>query len=293
MRQQSFRGFPRPLQALSMAAAACLLAACGGAGVSAPAGTTPIHGGYITIVGTVNNASGAPVSNATITLGTTSGPPATTQSDMNGNYSLPVDTSTVNTGTTVVVTVASEGYQTCVGTVNTATGMVTGCEVLPAVALGELYPAVADAVLVRLGDGEVTGGAANSKLQIAAPFGLSKTIPLAWPANFDNTSFQTFTLRVSIRGMQANSCANKVTVLQGATAGTATELRVFSAATNTLSDSDALGELSSYALPLAASAFSATGGNVYVKMEAGACADGTPADPSDDYEFVGLYGKFS
>lgn len=295
MRRQPHHRPQRPHHVAGLAAAACLLAACGGGGggTGSPAaspGPAPVS---ITVSGSVSNSSGAPVMDAIVSLGTTNGTPVVTQTDMNGSYALPVDISTVNTGTTVVVTVAKEGYKSCTGTVNSANGAVTGCDTLPLALPDELHPAPADAVLTRLGDGEVTGGATNSALQIAPPSGLSKTIGMVWSSGLDPAAYQTFTVNVNIRGMQAFSCADKITVLQGASAGSATEIQVFSAATGTLADSDALGAFSPYALQLPASALSASGGNVYVKLEAGLCVDGTPADPADDFEFVGLYGKFS
>lgn len=288
MRRQPSHRLPR-FQALSSLTALSLLTACGGGGVSSPTtlGTATV------ITGSVTNPSGAPVVDATVTLGTASGPPVATQSDLNGNYALPVDIATVNTATVVVVTVAKEGYKTCTGTVNPGNGTVSGCETLPPASVDELHPAPADAVLTRLGDGEVTGGATNSKLQMATPAGLTKTVLLGWPANFDLTAFQTFTVNVSLRGMQATACADKITVLQGASPVTTTAVQVFSAQTSTLADSNPLGGFSAYALQVPAASLNAAGGDVYVKMEAGVCTDGTPADPADDYEFVGLYGKFS
>lgn len=294
MCRTTFRPYQRLRQTLSTAAAAGLLAACGGGGGISTTGAPPaVSSGVTNVTGTVNNASGAPVPNASVTLGTTSGTPASTQSDANGHYALVVDTSSLNTGATVVVTVAKEGYQSCTGTVNAASGVVVGCETLPVVGLGELYPAPENAVLVRLGDGEATGGTTNSKLQIATPYGLSKTIPLGWPANFDLAAFQTFTVHMSIRGLQATDCNNKVTVRQGPTADTAVDVRVFSGATNTLANSDPLGAFSPYALQLPASALNAAGGNLYVKLESGVCSTGTAADPADDFEFAGVFGKFS
>ena len=233
------------------------------------------------------------VSDATVSLGTKSGPPATTTSDQGGNYSLVVANTSINTNTTVVITVAKEGYQSCTGTVSLTDGRVSGCNVLPVVATGELYPALADATLVRLGDGEVSGGAANSELQLALPFGLSKTVTLRWPANLALASYQTLTVNATKRGLQSSLCADKVTVLQGATLETAAVVREFSATAGNLADSDARGGLTPYALQLPATALSATGGDLYVKLEAGLCRDGTAADPADDYEFVGLFGKFS
>jgi hypothetical protein len=294
MHQQKTRRAHRHRQwpALAAISAACLLAACGGGGSSTPGANPPVVASTI-ITGNVGNGSGAPVADATVSLGTTSGTPATTQTDTSGNFTLPVPTADVNTSTVVVVTIAKDGHKTCTGTVNVANGTVAGCETLPLAAPDELHPAPADAVLVRLGDGEISGGAANSKLQIAPPLGLSKTVALPWPANLDPAAFQTFTLNLNIRGMQSFDCADKITVLQGANAQMAAEVQAFSAATNSLADSDSQGGFSAYALQIPAAMFSVAGGNVYVKLEAGLCASGTPADPSDDYEFVGLYGKFS
>jgi len=275
-----------------LAALALMLAACGGGGISSPAaspGPAPIN---INVTGTVTTPGGAPVADATVSLGTTNGTPVVTQTDTNGNFVLPVDTSTVNTDTAVVVTIAKDGHKTCTGTVSSTNGSVTGCTTLPLALPDELHPAPADAVLTRLGDG-TTGGNINSKLQVSPPFGLSRTIAMAWPAGLDPAAHQTFTLHVNIRGLQAAKCADRITVLQGASEGSASPLRTFSAATATLADSDAQGNFSAYALQVPASSFSATGGSVYVTMEAGNCVDGTLADPADDYEFVGLYGKFS
>ena len=42
-----------------------------------------------------------------------------------------------------------------------------------------------------------------------------------------------------------------------------------------------------------AAIFSASGGDIYVRFESGLCSDGTLADPADDFEFVGVHGKFS
>jgi hypothetical protein len=292
----------RRLHTLSAAAALLLLAACGGGGTSTPAasagpgpGTTPPPVvNTITVTGSVVDTIGAPVVDATVSLGTISGPAPSTQSDTSGNYALPVNPALINTGTVVVVTVAKEGYKSCTGTLNQTDATVTGCNILPLAGADELHPAPADAALVRLGDGEVSGGAANSKLQVATPAGLVKTIRLGWPATgFDLTAYQTFTLNVTIRGMQSVGCADQIVVLQGASAETATALRTFSAVNASLPDSDPDGAFSPYALQVPTSLFSASGGSVYVKMVAGVCVEGTPADPSDDYEFVGLYGKFS
>lgn len=295
---QRFHSSPRSAapraRVASIVAAAALshLAACGGGGTSSPGANPPVVS-MTTLTGTVGNASGAPVVGATVSVSTTAGPPATTQTDTTGNFALPVPTSTLNTGTVVVVTVAKDGHKACTGTVNLSNSTVVGCNILPLAGLDEMHPAPADAVLVRLGDGEISGGAANSKLQIPAPLGIGKTIALRWPANIDLTAFQTLTVNVNVRGMQAVDCANKVTVLQGATAQTATSLGVFSATNGTLFDSDSQGAFTSYALPLPSNLLSATGGPVYVKLESGTCTLGTPADPSDDFEFVGLYAKFS
>jgi hypothetical protein len=281
----------RRMHILSAAAVMCLLAACGGGGTTST--TPPVVASTVVTGNVVGTVGGTPVADATVSLGTNTGTPATTQTDAGGNFTLPVPTADLNTSTVVVVTVAKDGHKSCTGTVNVTNGTVVGCETLPLVAPDELHPIPADAALVRLGDGESSGGAVNSKLQIAPPLGLSRTVALPWRANLDPAAFQTFTLRLNIRGMQAFDCANKITVLQGANAQMAAEVQTFSAATNSLADSDALGGFSAYALQIPAAMFSVAGGNVYVKMEAGLCASGTPADPSDDYEFVGLYGKFS
>lgn len=275
----------RPLrQALSITAAACLLAACGGGGSSGAVSTAVPA---ITITGNVTTAGGAPVPDALISVGT-----APSTSDINGNYTVTFDTTAVNTSTTVVATVSKDGYQTCTGTVNVAAGTLAGCNNLTPASADELYPAAAEAVLVRLGDGEVTGGTTNSKLQLTRALGLTKTIALAWPTNFTLANFQTFTVNVRMRGLQASTCANKITVLQGATADTAAAVQDFSAAAGTLADSDSLGEFSPYALQLPVTSLNASGGNLYVRLESGICSIGTPADPADDYEFVGLHGKF-
>ncbi len=268
-----------------LAASLCLLTACGGGGTTSATG--PVVG-TTNISGSVGNASGAPVVDATVSLGTTSG-----KTDLNGNYTLPVGSST-NTGTVVVVTVAKEGYKSCTGTVDPATLVVAGCTILPLAALDELHPAPADASLVRLGDGEVSGGTTNSKLQITTPLGLAKTISLGWLQNGVNLAdYQTLTIHMSMRGLQTSGCADKVKVLQGASPQVATAVKTFSAADNNLANSDLDGALSAYALAVPTSLLNAAGGNVYVTLEAGLCTEGTPADPSDDYEFVGLYGKFS
>ncbi len=281
-----------PLRATPLLAASlCLLAACGGGGTTSV--TAPIVS-TTNITGSVGNASGAPVVDATVSLGATSGTSTTTRTDLNGNYALPVNPSTINIGTVVVVTVAKEGYKSCTGTVDQSTATVSGCTILPLAALDELHPAPADAALTRLGDGEVSGGTTNSKLQITTPLGLVKTISLGWLQNSVNLAdYQTLTIHVSMRGLQTSGCADKVSVLQGASSQTASAVKVFSAADNNLANSDPDGALSPYALPVPTSLLNAAGGNVYVKLEAGLCTEGTPADPSDDYEFVGLYGKFS
>ena len=285
MHQQSLLGL-RPLrQALSITAAACLLAACGGGGGTVSVSVPPTT---VTFTGNVTTTGGAPVPNALVSIGTTP-----TTSDNNGNYSLTLDTTAVNTNTAVVVVVAKDGYQTCTGTVNVAAGTVAGCNQLTASSQGELYPAAADAELVRLGDGEVTGGASNSKLQLKTPYGLTKTITLVWPANFTPAGFQTFTVNVRMRGLQASICADKIRLLQGASAATAAVVQDFSATTGTLADSDASGEFSAYALQVPVVLLNASGGNLHVKLESGVCTSGTPADPSDDYEIVGVNGKFS
>ncbi|KNZ31601.1 MAG: hypothetical protein AD742_16590 [Methylibium sp. NZG] len=274
------------------AATASLLVACGGGGttsfVGVPASTS-------TISGTVGNASGAPVVGATVSATTTAGPPVTVQTDGGGNFSLQVPTASLNAGTVVVVTVSKDGHKSCTGIVDSASGSVTGCTTLPLAGLDELHPAPADAGLVRLGDGETTGGAVNSKLQIPTPNGLSKTIALTWPANFNLAAYQTFTVNVNMRGVQGAEfgCANKVVVQQGASAATAVAVSTFSAANGNLLDSDRLGAFSSYGLQLPTSLLSATGGNIFITLESGLCTLGTPSDPSDDFEFVGLFGKFS
>lgn len=280
-------------QTLSVSAAVCLLAVftgCGGGGISQGGGVgqpAPTTG---TVTGTVADSAGAPVVGALVSID--AAPPVS--SDASGNYSVTYDTSAVNTSTTVVVTVAKEGYQTCVGTVNVATGSVTGCNTLTPVSATELYPAAADAELVRLGDGEASGGSVNSALQINVPFGLSKTITLPLPANYPIANYQTFTVNLKIRGLQADICADKITVLQGATAATATPLKVFQFSDGNLPNSDAAGAFTPYALALPATSLSAAAGDIHVKLEAGDCgAFGTPVDPADDFEFVGLYGNFS
>ena len=275
----------------TLAAVLCLLAACGGGGTTTPGANPPIVASTV-ITGNVGNGSGAPVVNATVSLGNTSGTPATTQTDTSGNFTLPVATSTINTGTAVVVTVAKDGFKACTGTLNLATSTVAGCETLALALADEIHPAPADAILVRLGDGEAAG-TVNSKLQIAPPFGLVKTIRLGWPVNFNLSAFQTLTLRMNIRAMESFGCLDKITVLQGGDATTATQVQVFSAATNTLADSDPLGGFSPYALAVPTAFLNATGGDLYVKLEAGLCTGAPPNDPSDDYEFVGLYGKFT
>jgi hypothetical protein len=280
-------------QTLSLSAVAWLLAVlvgCGGGGTVQVGGggqPAPTTG---TITGTVADSAGAPVVGALVSID--AAPPVS--SDASGNYSVTYDTSAVNTSTTVVVTVAKEGYQTCVGTVNVATGSVAGCNTLTLVSVTELYPAAADAELVRLGDGEATGGTVNSALQIVTPFGLSKTITLPLPANYPIANYQTFTVNLRIRGLQADICADKITVLQGATAATATPLKVFQFSDGNLPNSDVAGAFTSYALALPATLLSAAAGDIHVKLEAGDCGvHGTPADPADDFEFVGLYGNFS
>lgn len=292
MRRQNVRPLQRLGRALGIAAAAGMVAACGGGGgttssVPPPAATT--------ITGSVADSAGAPVADATVTLATTSGPPAVAQTTPAGQYTLTVDPAKVNTGTTLVVTVYKDGYQTCTGTVNTTTNTVAGCNTLTLAAATELYPAAADAVLVRLGDGETTGGAVNSKLQIATPLGLSKTIKLGWPAGLTLAAYANFTLNVDFRGLQANNCPDKVTVLQGATlaAANANPVRVFSAADNTLADSNSDGTFSSYALAVPTTLLNASAGDLFVKIESGDCGVfGAPGDREDDFEFVGLNGKF-
>ena len=187
---------------------------------------------------------------------------------------------------------------TCSGTspiVNTTVGSVAGCGTLTLVSTGELYPAAADAVLVRLGDGEVTGGLANSALQLNAAHGLSKTVTLPWPTNLTTiANYQNFAVNLRIRGLQASLCANRITVLQGASAGTAVPLKAFQFSDGSLLDSDASGAFSNYALQVPVASLSASAGDVHVKLESGDCGtNGTPSDPSDDFEFVDLHANFT
>ena len=280
------------LQAMFLAAAGGLLLACGGGGGGGAGGSVPAPT-PITVAGIVTTTTSGgtvPVSGAVVTLG-----PATDTTNSTGNFTVTVDPATVNTTTTVVVTVVKDGYRSCTGTVDVTAGTVAGCDQLSPAADDELHPKGTEAVLVRLGDGEVTGGSTNSKLQLITPFGLSKTLTLGWPAsNFTLANYSTFTLHARIRGLQASSCANRFSVLQGTSAATAAPVQVFEGApVNTLADSDVNGEFSTYALQVPAVAFSASGGNLYVKLESGLCLSAPPGDPSDDFEFVGLFGKFT
>jgi hypothetical protein len=228
-----------------------------------------------------------PLAGAQATIST-----STATTDAAGTYSLAIDVATVNTSALLVVTVAKPSYRTCVGTANLVAHTVSGCDVLTLASAEELFPAPADSNLVRLGDGEFTNGTSNSQLQLKQPYGRSKTIELGWPVNFTLASYLNFGVMTSMRGVQATICANTVTVLQGATADTAVALKVFSATNNNLPNSDPDGAFSPYVMEVPTWAIDPVGGKLFVKLDSGDCVNGTAGDPADDFEFVGLYGKF-
>ncbi len=286
----SCRVFPWLVSAIGLG----LLSACGGGGGgdSGQTQTAP----QTTISGTLTDAgTGSAVAGAEVSVGTNdSTTPLSTTTDGTGKYSLTIDTSKINTNTTIVVTVSAPGYQTStveLQDLSPTGGTVGGGTTMQQAAAGEYYPA--DGIhLLRLGDG-VTVGSVNSKLQTGGgPFPTSKTISFGpVPDAAALGSYSTFKVHVDIRGLEASYCQDSVTVFQGPSDGSANVYQIEWLGGN-MQDSAIDGSMTPYTFAVPVNALTPGGGDLNVRISSGNCAGSIAPDLVDDFEFVNVHARF-
>jgi hypothetical protein len=281
-----------------------VLSACGGGGGGHGDGgqtqstpttpTTPTA--RTTISGTLTNtATGSGVAGAEVSLGTND---STTQlstiSDVTGKYTLTVDTSRLNTDTTIVVTVSAPGYQTYTAqfpNLSASGGTVEGSTAIQQATASEYYPA-AGIHLTHLGDG-VASGTPNSKLQMGGgSFPTSKTITFGpAPDAAALSAYSTFNVYVDMRGVEASTRQDTVIVFQGASDGSANVYqREWSG--NGIPDGALDGTLTPYIFAIPVSALKPGGGDLNVRITSGSQVGSVPPDDIDDFEFVNVHARF-
>lgn len=274
-----------------------LMVACGGGGGSSTSGSGTTDGGgsdapQTTLSGTVSDAAtGAGIAGATVQIGTNdSNVGVSVVTDSNGDYTLSVTTSTLNTETTIVVTVSKPGYATQVieyTGLSSAGGVISDTSTtLTRATDNEFYPTDGVA-LTRLGDGQANDDTVNSKLQVGTvALATTKTINLGTPVADQLAENVTLTVSTTMRGVQAEICADTITISQGTFSKTWTN-----GGADDLSNSANDGTLTGYNFDVPTSSLSA-GTSVTVTIASGACSGAVAPDYVDDFEFVNVHGVF-
>jgi hypothetical protein len=218
--------------------------------------------------------------------------PASVITGADGAFALRVDTSKLNTASSVVLTVVNEDHRPCTVEIKNlssagGTHAVTECAELSGVPAGTFVPPEG-AVITRLGDGTSGSSVESISSRLSTlPVGTSKEIKIGAINATSAGSNLGVSVRLKIRGIEA-ACANKVSIYQTQSQPL---LVASGGAGGTLVSSDTRGEFSSYDFRLAVSALAATG-DLYVRLESGACG-ATPADQHGDFEFYDLSGTFT
>ena len=281
---------------LLCALALAMLNACGGGGGAEPtdSNATPTPVVSTTFSGVLRDAgTRQPIVGATVGVGLKdSTTPASVITGSDGAFALRVETSKLNTASSVVLTVVNKDHRPCtveIKNLSSAGGTqeVPECAELSAVPAGTFVPPEG-AVITRLGDGASGSSVeSNSGRLSTLPVGTSKEIKIGAINATSAGSNLGVSVRLKIRGIEA-ACANKVSIYQTQSQPL---LVASGGAGGALVTSDTRGEFSSYDFRLAVSALAATG-DLYVRLESGACG-AAPADQHGDFEFYDLSGTFT
>jgi len=299
---------------------AMALSACGGGGgTESKTADTPTT---VTFADAVTDDTGATVSGAKVALATTTGTSESTSST-DGSYSITVKRAALPTSgssTTVYLTISgSAAYQpltvsydpatiTAGNTYKLSNGATSGSTYrLHKLTAAEFTPSGSDANLTRLGDG-VASGEANQGFQITSgTFAKSTTIKLGDLAKLGvasgvaaESAYPTVTLSIDFRGMEAGTCADKVTLFQSNSPTGVTQdgfKQVFDSTTTPKLTSTGVGSLSTWtpgAISTTGLTPNATSAALWVTIESGTCtaSDGSSSG-YDDFEFANIRAVFN
>ena len=306
--------FPKNAVQPTLIAALCsaaLLSACGGSG------------GGGDLAAAMTTISGTSMPGATAQVGMRDNGVKTATADAStGAYSMTLETglliTTSDNNTPPInffATLSKDRYRSCVSdpfNLTTSSNNITikGCSTLTALGVGEFEP-VGGVTLTRLGNGDAQGEN-NSQLQVklvnsSVP---NKTYTLVkaseWGSSYlpSSNSYNTLTVTISFRGLGVTTTDSKaggavvstcpddaVTISDG------TFSKTFNRASG-LTNSPADGSFGDQTFQVAVGTGGISAGkDVTVKIESPATCvktDGSAlTDPMDDFEFKGIFGKFS